>query len=67
VLQETGSGWQVSGGAELTGLLELLLEDRSLATAAGERARSAHEERFRGEVVLGRYSRLVDELLAGPA
>jgi colanic acid biosynthesis glycosyl transferase WcaI len=63
VLEETGSGWRVSGGTDLTELLERLLADRRLADEAGRSARAAYEERFRGPVVLDGYSRLVEELL----
>jgi colanic acid biosynthesis glycosyl transferase WcaI len=64
VLQETGSGWRVADGAELSSLLRRLLADRPEVVAAGQRARAVFEERFRGPVVLERYSRLVGELLS---
>src|SRR3954447_7193999 len=66
VLEETGSGWRVADGDELSALLRRLLVDPAEITAAGERARATFEERFRGPVVLEHYSQLVAELVGRP-
>lgn len=60
---ETGCGWNVTNGDELVQLIKSFIYDREMLQQRGRRAREVYEQRFRREIILEQYARVIQEVI----
>jgi len=59
LVAEAECGWNVTTGQELADLIRKLINDRQEILYRGQKARKVYEERFRRELIIGEYAKVL--------